>query len=148
EVGKMVLTRAPDNHFAFTEQAAFSPANYVPGVGPSPDRMLQALLFAYGVAHCYRLGINHTLLPVNAPQGVKWRVGSYGRYGFICVEVDGGRSTNDEPNSFSGPVQADEELYAGVTVIGPTGAHEPAGHKEYTDFVNAGDLNRLMSVAE
>lgn len=148
EVGRMVLTRAPDNHFAFTEQAAFSPANFVPGVGPSPDRMLQARLFAYGDAHRYRLGINHTMLPVNAPNGVRAGVGSYGRDGFMCFGDNGGRSPNYEPNSFNGPVQTNEEMYAGVPVLGFTGAFEPGRHKDDNDFVQAGDLYRLMSEAE
>ena len=59
EVGKLVLDRSPDNYFADVEQSAFDPGNFVPGVGPSPDKMLQGRLFAYGDAHRYRLGINH-----------------------------------------------------------------------------------------
>src|SRR5690606_40910147 len=113
EVGKMVLTRAPDNHFAFTEQAAFSPANFVPGVGPSPDRMLQARLFAYGDAHRYRLGINHTLLPVNAPQGVKGRVGSYGRGGFMCFGDHCGRTPDHEPKRCNWAVPSEARCYPG-----------------------------------
>jgi len=69
EVGKLVLDRTPDNYFAEVEQAAFDPGHMVHGVGPSPDKMLQARLFAYGDAHRYRLGINHTRLPVNSPKG-------------------------------------------------------------------------------
>ena len=67
EVGRMELNRIPDNYFADVEQAAFDPGHMVPGVGPSPDKMLQARLFAYGDAHRYRLGVNHTQLPVNSP---------------------------------------------------------------------------------
>ncbi len=40
-VGKMVLDRNPTNYFAEVEQLAFSPANMVPGIEPSPDKMLQ-----------------------------------------------------------------------------------------------------------
>src|ERR1035438_4943695 len=65
EVGKLVLDRNPDNYFADVEQSAFDPGNFVPGIGPSPDKMLQGRLFAYGDAHRYRLGINHTHLPVH-----------------------------------------------------------------------------------
>jgi catalase len=42
-VGKMVLDRNPKNYFAEVEQSAFSPANLVPGIEPSPDKMLQVL---------------------------------------------------------------------------------------------------------
>ena len=67
EIGKMVLDCNPDNYFAEVEQAAFDPGHFVPGIGPSPDKMLQGRLFAYGDAHRYRLGINHTQLPINRP---------------------------------------------------------------------------------
>src|SRR5690606_36038570 len=68
EVGVLELNRNPDNHFAEVEQAAFSPANIVPGVGFSPDKMLQARLFSYGDAQRYRLGVNFNHIPVNAPK--------------------------------------------------------------------------------
>ena len=79
EVGRLVLDRNPDNYFADVEQAAFDPANFVPGIGPSPDKMLQGRLFAYGDAHRYRLGINHTQLPVNSPHAAE--ADNYGRDG-------------------------------------------------------------------
>ena len=68
EIGTLALNKNVENYFAETEQAAFSPANLVPGTGVSPDRVLQARLFAYGDAHRYRVGANHGFLPVNAPQ--------------------------------------------------------------------------------
>ena len=64
----MELNRNPENFFAEIEQAAFSPANIVPGIGFSPDKMLQARLFSYGDTQRYRLGINFNHIPVNAPQ--------------------------------------------------------------------------------
>src|SRR5258707_11185694 len=69
-IGKLVLNLTPDNFFAETEHAAFDPGHFVPGIGPSPDRMLQARLFGYGDAHRYRLGINHSHIPANSPKGV------------------------------------------------------------------------------
>src|SRR6478672_7697522 len=68
EVGVMELNRYPENYFAEVEQAAFSPANIVPGIGLSPDKMLQARLFSYGDTQRYRLGINFNHIPVNAPK--------------------------------------------------------------------------------
>ncbi|PAF41940.1 catalase [Helicobacter sp. 11S02596-1] len=68
EVGIVELNKNPENYFAEVEQAAFNPANIVPGIGYSPDRMLQGRLFSYGDTQRYRLGINHTQLPVNAPK--------------------------------------------------------------------------------
>src|SRR5258708_11749565 len=88
-IGKLVLNRVPENYFAEVEQAAFDPANFVPGIGPSPDKMLQARLFAYGDAHRYRLGINHTRLPVNAADGVEGGPPNYGPHRAIRFDADG-----------------------------------------------------------
>ena len=66
EVGILELNRNPENEFAEIEQAAFSPSNIVPGIGFSPDRMLQARIFSYAAAHRYRLGDRYAELPVNA----------------------------------------------------------------------------------
>lgn len=71
EVGEYELNRNPDNYFAEVEQAAFTPTNQVPGIGISPDRMLQTRVFAYGDAARYRLGVNHHQIPVNSPKGVQ-----------------------------------------------------------------------------
>ena len=68
DVGILELDRNPENYFAEVEQSAFNPANVVPGIGYSPDRMLQGRLFSYGDTHRYRLGINHDQLPVNRPR--------------------------------------------------------------------------------
>ena len=72
-IGRMVLDRNPENYFADVEQAAFSPGNFVPGIGPSPDKMLQGRLFSYHDTHRHRLGPNYHLLPVNAPKAAKRR---------------------------------------------------------------------------
>jgi catalase len=148
EVGKLVLDRNPDNYFAEVEQAAFDPGNFVPGVGPSPDKMLQGRLFAYGDAHRYRLGINHTHLPVNAPKGVPEGATNYGRDGAMCVGANGGRSKNYEPNSFGGPKQTGEPLYAGLASDGVSGTTPNPRHAEDDDFVQAGMLYRVMKPDE
>jgi len=66
EVKSAARYRNPENYFAEVEQAAFNPANIVPGIGFSPDKMLQGRLFSYGDAQRYQLGVNHHLIPVNA----------------------------------------------------------------------------------
>jgi catalase len=68
EVGVLELNKNPENYFAEVEQSAFNPANIVPGIGFSPDKMLQGRLFSYGDAQRYRLGVNHMSIPVNAPR--------------------------------------------------------------------------------
>ncbi|HLT37021.1 MAG TPA: catalase [Enhygromyxa sp.] len=148
EVGKLVLDRVPDNYFAEVEQAAFDPANFVPGIGPSPDPMLQARLFGYGDAHRYRLGINHTRLPVNAPRGVEGGARNYGRDGAMRFDDNGGRSKNYEPNSDDGPTQTGEPYPLGYDVSRSIGPRGLARHAEDDDFVQAGALYRVMKEDE
>ncbi|MFD9215214.1 catalase [Streptomyces sp. NPDC059544] len=147
-VGRLVLDRNPDNVFAEVEQAAFSPNNFVPGIGPSPDKMLQGRLFAYADAHRYRLGVNHTQLPVNAPKAVPGGADNYGRDGFMATRNGSRHDKNYEPNSYAGPVQTDAALSAPLALYGHTGTHPAPLHAKDDDFHQAGELYRLMSVEE
>ena len=97
EVGVMELNRNPENYFAEVEQAAFNPANIVPGIGFSPDKMLQGRLFSYGDAQRYRLGVNHHLIPVNKP---RCPFHSYHRDGSMRVDGNYGSRLGYEPNSY------------------------------------------------
>ena len=97
EVGVMELNRNPANYFAEVEQAAFNPANVVPGIGFSPDKMLQGRLFSYADAQRYRLGVNHGHIPVNAP---RCPVHSYHRDGAMRVDGNFGGTLGYEPNSY------------------------------------------------
>lgn len=97
EVGEWELNRNPENYFAEVEQVAFSPANVVPGISFSPDKMLQGRLFSYGDAQRYRLGVNHHQIPVNAP---KCPVNSYHRDGSMRVDGNQGSTPGIEPNNY------------------------------------------------
>ncbi|MFB0975800.1 MAG: catalase, partial [Tolumonas sp.] len=96
DVGVLELNRNPDNYFAEVEQAAFNPANIVPGIGFSPDKMLQGRLFSYGDTQRYRLGVNHAHIPVNQP---KCPVNSFHRDGAMRVDGNYGSTKAYEPNS-------------------------------------------------
>ena len=96
-VGMVELNSNYSNYFAEVEQAAFNPANIVPGIGFSPDKMLQARLFAYGDAQRYRLGVNHHQIPVNRP---RCPVNGYSRDGMMRVDGNHGSKISYEPNSF------------------------------------------------
>jgi catalase len=98
EVGVMELNRNPENYFAEVEQAAFNPANIIPGIGFSPDKMLQGRLFSYGDAQRYRLGVNHHQIPVNA---ARCPVNSYHRDGQMRVNDNAGSTIGYEPNSYN-----------------------------------------------
>lgn len=130
DIGTLTLNRNPDNYFAEIEQAAFNPANFVPGIGPTPDKMLQGRLFSYGDTQRHRLGINHAQLPVNCPHAT--RAANYGRDGSMRYD-NGGRSPNYEPNSFGeAPKQSGEQVYAPLEVQGWTAPRldqAPRGHR-------------------
>ena len=145
-IGTLTLERMPDNYFADVEQAAFDPGHFVPGIGPSPDPMLQARLFAYGDAARYRLGINHTRLPVNAPLGVEGGASNYGRDGSGRFDGNGGRAKNYEPNSFGGPAQTNA-VDLGDGLSGAGGPRGLAMHRDDDDYRQAGALYRLMPEA-
>ncbi|MBZ0179837.1 MAG: catalase [Melioribacteraceae bacterium] len=100
EIGVMELNRNPENYFAEIEQATFEPSNIVPGIGFSPDKMLQARIMSYADAHRYRVGVNYTQIPVNQP---KCPFHTYGRDGQMRVDGNYGGQVNYEPNSMGGP---------------------------------------------
>ena len=97
EVGEFELNRNPENYFAEVEQSAFAPSNVVPGIGFSPDKMLQGRLFSYGDTQRYRLGVNHNQIPVNAS---RCPIHSYHRDGAMRIDGNYGSTKGYEPNSF------------------------------------------------
>lgn len=101
EVGVMELNRNPENYFAEIEQVAFSPSNVVPGIGFSPDKMLQARVFSYADAHRYRLGTHYEALPVNAPKSPVHHYHKDGSMKFASANTN--VDAYYEPNSFNGP---------------------------------------------
>ena len=143
-IGRMVLDRNPENYFAEIEQAAFSPSNFVPGIGPSNDKMLQARLFSYHDTHIHRLGPNYHLLPVNAPKHAP--EASYQRDGLMRFDENGGRGPNYWPNSFGGPAPDPSAADPGMPVSGETG-RTPYPHPN-DDFEQAGVLYRTVMTDE
>ncbi|MDO5843640.1 MAG: catalase [Methanocorpusculum sp.] len=141
EVGVLELNRNPENYFADVEQAAFNPGNVVPGIGLSPDKLLQGRLFAYGDAQRYRLGVNHMMIPVNKP---KCNVHDYHRDGQMRVDGNFGAAKGYEPNSYGEWEQQPDFAEPALAVNGSIDRYEP---KDYTDdcFKQPGDLYRLMT---
>jgi catalase len=140
----MELNRNPENYFAEVEQSAFNPANIVPGIGFSPDKMLQGRLFAYGDAQRYRLGVNHHLIPVNA---ARCPVHSYHRDGQMRVDGNYGSTLGYEPNSY-GEWQQQPEFAEPPLAL--DGAADHWNYREDDDdyYSQPGKLFRLMSPAQ
>ena len=143
EVGEMVLDRNPLNYFAEVEQAAFEPKNIVPGMGYSPDKMLQGRLLSYPDAHRYRLGVNYDALPVNRP---RCPVHNYDRDGAMRFDGNFGSAPNYEPNSFNGPVEDRQYLERPQAIAGTVERHNHRLDSDY--YTQPGNLFRLMSLDE
>lgn len=140
EVGELVLNRNPENYFAEVEQAAFDPKNIVPGMGYSPDKMLQGRLISYPDAHRYRIGTNYEELPVNKPQ---CPVHTYERDGAMRFDGNFGSAPNYEPNSFNGPAEDPAYRERPRTISGSVDRHN---HRlDEDDYTQPGDLFRLMN---
>jgi catalase len=141
EVGRMTLDRNPTDYHTEIEQAAFEPNNLVPGIGPSPDKMLLARLFSYADAHRARMGVNYKQIPVNRPTVP---VHSYSKDGLMRVQ-----NVSDPvyaPNSKGGP-KADPERYPQVEVWEASGEFVHAAYtkrKDDDDFGQAGTLVRKV----
>lgn len=143
EVGIMELNRNPENYFAEVEQAAFNPASVTPGIGFSPDKMLQGRLFAYADAHRYRLGVNANSLPVNAP---RCPFHNYHRDGAMRYGDNGGGSVNYEPNSFGGPTDNHAYNEPPLELEGAAVNYDHRADKDY--YTQPGDLYRLVPEEE
>ncbi|MCL1798102.1 MAG: catalase [Eggerthellaceae bacterium] len=139
EVGVLELNRNPENYFADVEQAAFNPTNIVPGIGLSPDKLLQGRLFSYGDAQRYRLGVNHTQIPVNAP---KCPVHSYHRDGLMRVDGNYGATKGYHPNSFGEWAEQKEYADPPLAMEGTIDHHDPYINDDC--FYQPGDLYRLL----
>ncbi|MEG1930284.1 MAG: catalase [Anaerovorax sp.] len=141
EVGIMELNRNPENYFQDVEQAAFNPANVVPGIGFSPDKMLQGRLFSYGDAQRYRLGVNHPSIPVNQ---AKFPVAAYHRDGKMRVDGNYGATKGYEPNSLGLWQQQDQFREPPLPLSGDGDRYSPYDDKDDDCFYQAGDLYRSM----
>ncbi len=140
DVGLLELNKNPENYHAEVEQAAFNPAHVVPGIGFSPDKMLQGRLFSYGDAQRYRLGVNHGLIPVNAP---RCPFHSYHRDGAMRVDGNQGGTLGYEPNS-EGQWQEQPEFRGPPLAL--DGAADHWDHREDDDYYSQpGALFRLMN---
>lgn len=137
EVGRMTLNRNPEDYFAEVEQLAFAPSHLVPGIEPSPDKMLQARLFSYSDTHRHRLGVNYQQIPVNCPFATK--VQTYQRDGNMRVDGNMRGGPNYWPNSFNGPAPDSSLAWHSDTATGDVQRYETG---EEDNFTQAGQFFR------
>jgi len=142
EVGILELNRNPENYFAEVEQAAFTPAHVVPGIGFSPDRFLQGRLFSYGDAQRYRLGVNHNMIPVNR---AKVEVNDNSRDGAMRVDSNYGGSVAYMPNGQGEWYSSPEVSEPPLSLEGSAWRFDPKDDPTDDCFVQPGKLYRLMS---
>lgn len=147
EVGEVELNRNPENYFAEVEQAAFAPTNHVPGIGFSPDKMLQGRLFSYGDTQRYRLGVNHWQIPVNYPKNAK-NFSPYHRDGAMRIfnPAEGGEISYS-PNSYGMWNDSKEHQEPALDLFGTADYHN---FREDDDlyYEQPGKLFRLMNADE
>jgi catalase len=138
-IGRLILNRNPLNHFAEVEQAAFEPGNMVPGIGPSPDKMLMGRIFSYPDAHRYRIGANYLQLPINRPRVPVRNYNQDGAMRYLHNRV----KRVYAPNSYGGPT-ADPRAAEPSSAVeaGEIGRYAYEAHADDDDFVQAGVLWR------
>ncbi|XP_024085312.1 catalase-like [Cimex lectularius] len=116
EVGRIVLDRNPTNYFADIEQAAFAPNNMIPGVEPSPDKMLQGRLFAYMDTQFHRLGPSHKQIPVNSP--FRSKIVNTQRDGLATYSDNQGGAPNYFPSSFDNRIHCPDAKFSAFSLSG------------------------------
>ncbi|MEV1079037.1 catalase [Streptomyces sp. NPDC050211] len=142
EVGRMTLNQNPEDYFIHIEQAAFEPSNLVPGIGPSPDKMLLGRLFSYPDTHRYRIGPNYAQLPPNRPRSA---VNSYAKDGPMRYEA-ARTGAPYAPNSYGGPAAAVQQFgdVAGWQAAGEMVREAYKLHREDDDFGQPGTMVRQV----
>lgn len=145
EVGELELNQNPENYWQYVENAAYSPSNVVPGIGFSPDKVLQARIFSYADAHRYRLGTHYEALPANAP---KSEVNHYHKDGAMRFFDNGNKNPDAyyEPNTKGGPVEDKSMEEPPMKISGDIMRYEE--NDTYGDYKQAGDLFRMMNQEE
>ena len=142
-LGRLVLDHNPENFFAEIEQAAFSPASFVPGIEASPDKLLQGRLFSYPDTQRHRLGANYALIPVNCPHAT--RAANNQRDGAMRIDGNGGAAANYSPRTHEGPVAEPRAMESPATLQGTTGRTEYPQTARADDFEQAGLLYRVLT---
>jgi catalase len=139
KVGTMTLNKVPDNYFQYTEQSAFCPCELVPGVEPSPDKMLQGRLFSYADTQRYRIGPNYLDLPVNRS---RTPVNNNNWDGAMSTKPQLGEVNYEPTNDASRPAQREQYKYLEYPVSGTTEQHKV---RKGDDFKQAGEFYRSLS---
>jgi catalase len=148
-VGRITLDKNPRNYFAEVEQSAFCPADIVPGIEPSPDKMLQGRLFSYTDTHFHRLGTNFKQIPINCPY--RTRVANTQRDGPQTVTDNQAGAPNYHPNSFHGPIERPSALESRCHVSGDVARYNSGDEDNFTQpgifwrkVLDEGARNRLV----
>lgn len=144
EVGTLELNRNPENYHAEVEQAAFKPSALVPGIGPSPDKMLQARLMSYADTHLHRLGVNHHQVPVNKP---RCPVMHYMRDGQGATAETYGSAPNYWPNTRQSTPQPNEAYLDPAWDLGQSIVDRYDSTIDHDDYTQPGNLFRMFDDA-
>lgn len=144
DVGVLELNRNPVNYFAEVEQAAFKPSALVPGIGASPDKMLQARLMSYSDAHLHRLGANHTQIPVNKP---RCPVMNYTRDGALADAANYQHQPNYWPNTIAGSPKPEPKYADPAWALGEAIVDRFDSTVDHDNYTQVGNLYRMFDDA-
>jgi catalase len=143
KVGKMTLNKAPSNFFEEVEQAAFAPANLVPGIEASEDKLLQGRLFSYTDTQRYRIGANFQQLAINAP---KVQVNTHNQDGALSNRKKAS-DVNYQPSQSAEGFSDNEQYEYAVSKFTNVATMQSKITKP-NDFKQAGEFYRSLSEAE
>jgi catalase len=141
KVGTMTLNKVPDNYFQYTEQSAFAPGVMVPGIEPSPDKMLQGRLFAYADTQRYRIGANYQELPVNRPLV---KVANNDQDGAMSFDPQHGEVNYEPSNSHDAGAVVQQPQFK-LSQYAVSGVAQQTAISKTDDFSQAGDDWRALS---
>lgn len=137
-LGKLVLNENPQNFFAEVEQVAFAPSRFVPGIGPSPDKLLQGRLVSYQDAHRYRLGANNAQIPINSAKNTTTYTNQ--RDGFMTVNGNQGGYPNYFPTTLGNTSVTPDAAMPPIPVDGVIAKHTI--YPSDIDFLQPGEFFR------
>jgi catalase len=140
KVGTMNLNKIPDNYFQYTEESAFAVGVMVPGIEPSPDKMMQGRLFAYADTQRYRIGANYQDLPVNRPLVKVANNNQDGSMSFVPQEGD----VNYEPSHPHAVGAVAQQPQFKLSQYAVSGVTQQTAISKTDDFGQAGDTWRSM----
>jgi len=145
EIGTIEINRNPTDYFSEVEQVAFAPTTIIPGIGFSPDKLLQGRLLIYDDTQHHRIGPNYKQLPINRPRNdpVDYYVG-----GNMHLDIKQ-KFPHYHGSSFGTPREAKENVEPPFKVDGPADFYDwPQEGTDEDYYAQPRDFWNILSPAD